>query len=138
MYDFKTTFWETYNLPIYFGIHFVKLVSSDINSPSESSPNCFHQDGEPFTFGHLIYRSSNTKGGKNYIALTPARNKNLEYVQEAEILESFYLENPLESFAVHDSAVTHYVEPIVKHKRNKLDAERYIVLIDFSPMKQVI
>ncbi|NUF35669.1 2OG-Fe dioxygenase family protein, partial [Acinetobacter oleivorans] len=67
--DYKLTFGlNDHYLPIYIGVHFVKLTSNSSDILGISSPDCFHQDGEPFTFAHLIYRSGNIIGGENYIA----------------------------------------------------------------------
>jgi hypothetical protein len=138
--DFAHTFWDEDRqpLPIYFGVHFVKLQANGNGELGISSPNCFHQDGEPFTFAHLVYRSSNAQGGVNYIGKVHARNKTLPEVSDEEILKTFTLSGFMESFAVSDVAVSHYVDPIFKEDDSNEPAERCIVLIDFSPMSQMI
>lgn len=140
MHDFKQTFWPTRytRFPIYFGVHFVKLLADAPNKFGISSPNCFHQDGEPFTFAHLVSRSENTRGGVNYVAKPEARNKTLDFVNGNEIHQEFELGSFLQSFAVHDPAVSHYVTPIQMNNENGSKAERCIILIDFSPMIQKI
>jgi hypothetical protein len=137
--DYELTFGlDNHNLPIYVGVHFVKLVSESDSVLGISSPDCFHQDGEPFTFAHLIYRSNSTEGGTNYIAHIDERNKKLGTVNTKNIYSEFTLINSLESFAVHDSSVCHYVSPIKKKKYDQIDAERWMILIDYSLMKQKI
>ncbi|HCE5826552.1 TPA: 2OG-Fe dioxygenase family protein [Pseudomonas aeruginosa] len=140
MRDFKDTFWPEKGLqsPIYFGVHFVRIISSSISDRGISSPDCFHQDGEPFTFAHLVRRSKSTDGGVNYIGSTGVRNMALDEVPESEILAEFELGNFMDSFAVHDPRVSHYVTPIIKSEADAEDAERCMILIDFSPMVQKI
>ncbi|WP_439853854.1 2OG-Fe dioxygenase family protein [Pseudomonas yamanorum] len=138
--DFSHTFWDWTGqpFPIYFGVHFVKLQSHSPHDLGISSPNLFHQDGEPFTFAHLVHRSSNACGGINYIGTTFARNKSLEEVSEGDIVRSFTLNAFLESFAVFDPAVSHYVSPISKMDSTDSAAERCMILIDFSKTRQNI
>ena len=138
--DFKNTFWSERDLisPIYFGVHFVRIVSSSINNRGISSPDCFHQDGEPFTFAHLVSRSKSTNGGVNYIGSTHVRNLALDEVAEDDICAKFELREFMDSFAVHDPRVSHYVSPIVKSEVDAGDADRCMILIDFSPMVQKI
>jgi 2OG-Fe dioxygenase len=138
--DFSHTFWnnKSQEFPIYFGTHFVKLQSHAPYDAGISSPNCFHQDGEPFTFGHLVYRSSNTDGGINYIGRVSARDKSLTEVSEDEIVEEFTLHQFLETFAVFDPVVSHYVNPIYKASGSIEVAERWMILIDFSTTRQNI
>ena len=137
--DYKLTFgFEDLSLPVYVGIHFVKLYSTDMSLPSISSPDCFHQDGELFTFAHLVYRSENADGGVNYFACTTQRNLRLEDVDQSKIISSFTLKNFGDSFAVHDPDVCHYVSPITPKKNEIKSAERWMILIDFSKTKQDI
>lgn len=139
--DYNLTFGlDEYYLPIYVGIHFVKLTSVGEQNLGISSPDCFHQDGEPFTFAHLLYRSNNIVGGENYIAHPNERNKRLEEVNSRNIYSQFTLKNISDSFAVHDSSVCHYVSPIKKIKNDQVDllGERWMILIDYSLTKQKI
>lgn len=139
--DYNLTFGlDDYYLPIYVGIHFVKLTSTCDQSLGISSPDCFHQDGEPFTFAHLLYRSNNIIGGENYIAHPKERNKRLEDVNSENVYSQFTLKNISDSFAVHDSSVCHYVSPIKKIKNDQVDflGERWMILIDYSLTKQKI
>ena len=138
--DFNNTFWpdDGHNLPIYFGVHFVKLSVSSKYDEGVSSPNCFHQDGEPFTFAHLIKRSHGVVGGVNHIGPISFRDKSLKEIDTNHIIKSFTLNDFFDSFAVRDSEVTHHVEPITKHSADKIPVERYMILVDFSRMRQVI
>ena len=138
--DFSHTFWDWVGqpFPIYFGVHFVKIQSHSSSDLGISSPNLFHQDGEPFTFAHLVHRSANAKGGVNYIGTISARNKTLAEVEREDIVKSFTLNRFLESFAVFDPAVSHYVNPVSKDDETETVAERCIILIDFSKTRQNI
>lgn len=138
--DFSHTFWKHVGqaFPIYFGVHFVKLQAHDSVERGISSPDCFHQDGEPFTFAHLVKRSPSTAGGHNYIGRTSVRNRPLGEVASDDIIADFTLNNFLESFAVHDPRVCHYVDPIRRDANSEGVAERCIMLIDFSQTGQKI
>lgn len=138
--DYALTFGlKEYYLPIYVGIHFVKL-TSDVQNLGINMPDSFHQDGKPFTFAHLFYRSSNITGGENYIASPSEKNKRLEDVNAENIYTHFTLKNILDSFAMHHSSVCHYISPIQKIPNNQLNylGERWVILIDFSLTKQKI
>jgi len=91
-----------------------------------------------FTFAHLVHRSKNALGGINYIGNTHVRNKELNEVHRNDILSTFKLSGFMESFAVSDTAVSHYVDPIYKDDDSDNSAERHMILIDFSPMMQAI
>ena len=136
--DFKKRFWSDRDksLPIYVGVHFVKLSCEGGGDVGLSSPDCFHQDGEPFTFAHLFSRTSNTDGGVNYIGQVSARNQTLRIVANEDVIASFQLTGFMESFVVHDPRVSHYVSPIAKLDGDAGTAERCMILIDFSPMVQ--
>ncbi|XCY73164.1 2OG-Fe dioxygenase family protein [Pseudomonas sp. CBR-F] len=87
----------------------------------------------------MIYRSSNMTGGINFIGHPEIRNMLFEDARASQIWAEFTLSEPLDSFAVHDPKVSHYISPI-----KKLDdaspgvCERCIVLVDFSPTIQRI
>lgn len=84
--DFEKTFGlNDHYLPVYVGVHIVKVICKDNEKLGFSSPDCFHQDGEPFTFAHLISRSENALGGRNYIADIESRNKTLSQVNNNNI-----------------------------------------------------
>ncbi|MCG3470916.1 2OG-Fe dioxygenase family protein [Xenorhabdus bovienii] len=133
----KTFSLKEHNLPIYAGVHIVKVICSDNNKPGFSSPDCFHQDGEPFTFAHLVKRSPNVLGGDNYIANVASRNKKLEEVNSSDIISKFKLQNFLESFAVCDEKVSHYVSHLTLEEKTG-ESYRCMILIDFYFTKQSI
>ena len=136
--DYHQTFgFSDYYLPIYVGVHLVTISCDDNAKPGFSSPDCFHQDGEPFTFAHLVGRSSNALGGRNYIAKTELRNKKLSEISDGDIIYYFQLEGFMDSFAVCDDLVSHYVDHL-RMKENSLPVERTVILIDFSKTKQNI
>lgn len=138
--NFKYTFWPVSDnkSPIYFGVHFVKLQACKNGDLGISSPDCFHQDAEPFTFGHLFSRAESYQGGGNYIGKISSRNKYLSQVIADEIISAFALGNLLETFAVYAHLVSHYVSSIFKNDETDSAAERCMILIDFTQMKQVI
>ena len=119
----------------------VSCANNDL--PGFSSPDCFHQDGEPFTFAHLVQRNSNAGGRNNYIGKIKCRNKKLTEISKEDIIDSFVLKKFLESFAVYDNAVSHYavshyVDHLIKIDPTGEPAQRTMILIDFSLTKQNI
>lgn len=115
----------------------MKIICSDNSKPGFSSPDCFHQDGEPFTFAHLVKRSPNVLGGDNYIANVASRNKKLEEINSSDIISKFKLQNFLEIFAVCDEKVSHYVSHLTLKEKTG-ESYRRMILIDFSFTKQSI
>lgn len=132
-FDFQQTFWmkEDALMPVHAGIHFVKLCVHDDGEVAVSSPNNLHQDGEPFTFAHLI-RRHNVKGAMNAISVPDHRGRMPADLHPDELTASFYLENPLESYGVYDPLVTHYVGTVEKGDQDA-PGERSAILIDFQP-----
>ncbi|MED4217841.1 2OG-Fe dioxygenase family protein [Priestia megaterium] len=131
--DFNKTYWGTRDalLPVHVGVHFVKLKVEEDGQEAVSSPNHLHQDGEPFTFAHLI-SAVNLNGGSNAIATPKHAGLLPEDVPSEDLLAEFKLENPLESYGVSDKKVSHYVSSIKKDKPG-IVAERAVILIDFMP-----
>ncbi|WP_412518966.1 2OG-Fe dioxygenase family protein [Staphylococcus simulans] len=131
--DYKETFWneEDKILPIHVGVHFVKLFVENEGDKAVSSPDCLHQDGEPFTFAHLIERT-NVIGGTNVIAVPSAAGNKPEDIADKNIIETFEISQPLESYGVDDSAVSHYVSPINK-KCNHTPTIFSLLLLDYQP-----
>ncbi|MHD0396309.1 2OG-Fe dioxygenase family protein [Staphylococcus simulans] len=130
LHDYNETFWneEDKILPIHVGVHFVKLQVEKENDKAVSSPDCLHQDGEPFKFAHLIERT-NVIGGTNVIADPSAAGHKPEALNPSKIIETFEITQPLESYGVEDSVVSHYVSAIEKGKQNK-PGIRSVILID--------
>ncbi|OYD07022.1 2OG-Fe dioxygenase family protein [Paludifilum halophilum] len=133
LYNFKLTFWDEriLTMPIHVGVHFVKMSVDDPDSESVASPNHVHQDGEPFTFCHLIERS-NVIGGINTIATPECAGKNREEIDPNLIHEEFELTSPLESYGICDRMVSHYVSG-VRLGTDRDVAERSAILIDYVP-----
>lgn len=130
--NYKETFWKEEDkiLPIHVGVHFVKLHVKSNDEKAVSSPDCLHQDGEPFTFAHLIERK-NIIGGINTIGLPKAAGNLPNEVNQDDLIETFELKKPLESYGVFDTAVSHYVSPVMKIA-GKDEGLRSVILIDFQ------
>jgi hypothetical protein len=136
LHDFDLTFWDNkVDLPIYVGVHLVKLQVLDKAQIAYSSPDLMHRDGEAFTFAHLFNRY-NIKGGKNYISPPEYANNKLEDVPTQKILTEFEMYEPLESYGVCDEMVSHYVSPIEMDNGDLTHGCREIILIDFSSVQQ--
>ncbi|MFD1396291.1 2OG-Fe dioxygenase family protein [Kroppenstedtia eburnea] len=133
MYDYEQTFWDrrTLTMPIHVGVHFVKMLVSDPHAESVASPDHVHQDGEPFTFCHLVERS-NVLGGTNLIATPESAGKKREEIKPDHILEEFELNHPLESYGVCDRMVSHYVSGVRLGTDGGV-AVRSAILIDYVP-----
>jgi hypothetical protein len=57
LFDFSETRWsEQAQLPLHVGVHMIKISVPQDSELGLSSPDVLHQDGEPYTFAHLIYR----------------------------------------------------------------------------------
>ncbi|MFD1425851.1 hypothetical protein JOD24_002090 [Kroppenstedtia sanguinis] len=132
-YDYEQTFWDqrTLTMPIHVGVHFVKMLVRDAQAESVASPDHVHQDGEPFTFCHLVERT-NVLGGTNLIATPECAGKKREEVQPHQIHEEFELNHPLESYGVCDRMVSHYVSGVRLGAEDKV-ALRSAILIDYVP-----
>ncbi|MFB5661834.1 2OG-Fe dioxygenase family protein [Alteribacillus sp. HJP-4] len=133
LFNFKQTFWtkEDALMPFHAGVHFVKLKAEKSGEKAVSSPNTLHQDGEPFTFAHLISRK-NVKGGLNAISIPEHRGRLPEDIKEGGLTASFYLSSPLESYGIYDPLVTHYVGDVEKGEGDG-PGERSAILIDYQP-----
>ena len=132
--DFDRTFWPKALRahPLQVGLSFIKLQVDADHRRALSTPDSFHQDGETFTFAHLVQRTG-IVGGVNAIASPSARGKTPAEIADEERFEEFELARPLESYAVFDPLVSHYVSPIeLEDGRHK--GERSIILVDFTPM----
>lgn len=135
--DFDLSFWSDHEraLPVHVGVHMVKLLASKPESMAISSPNALHQDGEPFTFAHLVTRR-NVLGGENVIAAPRCAGFLPDELAPGTIIARFDLRRPLDSYGVHDPKVSHYVAGI-RQQDPAHPAERSVVLIDFAVMATV-
>ncbi|WP_375411818.1 2OG-Fe dioxygenase family protein [uncultured Bradyrhizobium sp.] len=131
--NFDRTFWpkELRAYPLQVGVSFIKLQVDTENRRALSTPDNFHQDGETFTFAHLVKRNG-VLGGINAITHPSGAGKTLHEVPRDDLLAEFELRQPLESYAIFDPMVSHYVSPIELAEGNR--GERSIMLIDFTPM----
>lgn len=132
MANYHETFWQEEDkiMPIHVGVHFVKLMVDNDEDKAVSSPDCLHQDGEPFTFAHLIERK-NVKGGTNAIGIPEVRGEQPYEVDGKDLHEVFEISKPLETYGVDDSAVSHYVGPVMKGPEDGA-AVRSVILIDYQ------
>ncbi|MFF0144086.1 hypothetical protein ATK36_4277 [Amycolatopsis sulphurea] len=120
--------------PIYVGVHLIKLSVADPTALAVSSPNCLHQDGGAtmFTFAHLV-AAENFVGGENVIATPGCVGRTPEEVPPGQVLARFRLTEPLDSYAVHDSHVSHYVSP-VRMGGGAAVGSRSVVIMGIAPM----
>jgi hypothetical protein len=132
--DFAQTFWDDRDelLPLAVGVHFIKLMVENPVDEAVSSPPCLHQDGESFTFVHLIERE-NVEGGVNSIATTAAVDLVPDELARGMLLDQFQLEAPLDSFGVCDSMVSHHVSSVRRGSAPR-PGKRSVILVDFTPM----
>lgn len=132
--DFGLTFWSERQLarPFVVGVHLVKLMVSRAGTTAYSSPNHLHQDGEPFTFVHLIARD-NAVGATNVIAQPHCQGSMPEDVDRDAILAEFELEQPLESYGVCDRMISHHVSSLERGPAAR-PGLRAAMLIDFTPL----
>jgi hypothetical protein len=137
-FDFSQTRWNEDDAvwPLHVGVHLIKLHVAEGGRDAVSSPDELHQDGEPYTFAHLIYRD-NAEGGVNLIATPEYQGKQPEDVAPADRLVEFQMERPLETYAITDHLVSHYVGPIRKGDADR-PGERAVLLVDWVPMRHRI
>jgi len=137
-HDFDLTFWTEVQLirPFVVGVHLVKLLAAQPGSRATSSPNHLHQDGEPFTFVHLVVRD-NAVGATTVVADPGCGGRMPEEIERAKIHAEFELQEPLDSYGVHDMAVTHYVSALERGPADR-PGIRAALLTDFTPLVPVI
>ena len=136
--DFDLTFWNEAQLirPFVVGVHLVKLLVNRAGDRAVSSPDVLHQDGEPFTFVHLVARD-NAVGATTSVAIPESAGKKPEEVDPATIHVQFELQRPLESYGVFDSKVAHYVSALERGPEDR-PAVRAALLTDFTPLVPLI
>lgn len=137
-FDYSQTSWNEADSvwPLYVGVHLIKLEVKPSELQAISSPNELHQDGEPYVFAHLIFRH-NAIGGGNLIAPPRYRGGQPDEVSQSDRLAEFELQKVLESYAVADRLVSHYVAPI-KRADGPGAGARGIILTDWVPMRHHI
>jgi len=133
--NFGMTTWseEEARLPLQVGLTMIKLAPTGTVPTAYSTPNALHQDGERYTFAHLVTRSG-VEGGENVIAVPDAAGTHPAQLPGASILERFNLETVFEGYAVYDPLVSHHVDHVTLSAGAE-HGERCIMLIDFTPMR---
>jgi len=129
--DYSLTEWSTHehNMPLYVGIHLVKLSVDEDHHESIASPNHLHQDGEKYTFAHLIDRI-NVIGGENFISNVQNAGKLPSQLGKSELMAEFVIDKPLQSYGVCDPLVSHHVNGVKLGDKGPTGF-RSVVLIDF-------
>jgi hypothetical protein len=134
-FDLEQALWldTLRNVPVHVGVHLVKLSIESPNDDASSSPNHLHQDGgsSTFTFAHLATRT-NAVGASNVIASPDCVGRQPHEVPRDGVMSEFTLEQPLDSYAVHDPRVSHYGSPL-RRDRQERPAERGVVLVGLTP-----
>ena len=115
--------------PFIAGVHLVTYEARP-GRPAVSSPDLLHCDGEPFTFIHLVERR-NVEGGANMIAPRAFEKKRPDEVPPEAVLAELTLESPLDTIAVNDAKVAHYVSR-VQTVPGADRGWRSVILVDFS------
>jgi hypothetical protein len=114
-FDLVHTDWPAaaMNVPIHVGVHFVNLLVNQPDQVATSSPDCLHQDGgmDSVYFVHLLDRN-NVTGGATVIAEPACAGLTIHDVAEHQIRARFTLDEPLDSYAIIDSQVSHYITPV--------------------------
>ncbi|MEU3961749.1 2OG-Fe dioxygenase family protein [Streptomyces buecherae] len=121
-------------VPLYVGVHLIKLAVTDRSQVAVSSPDCLHQDGgsrATFTFAHLV-GCANVAGGENVIARPECAGSRPDEVPPEALHERFTLREPLDGYAVHDHRVSHYVAP-VRLGTGPGHGDRRILIIGLAP-----
>jgi len=137
-FDLTLGFWNEAQMirPFVVGVHLVKLLVTNAGDRAVSSPDILHQDGEPFTFVHLVKRD-NAVGARTTVATPEAAGNMPEDVDQAIIHAQFELSLPLESYGVLDSKVSHYVSALERGPEDR-PAVRAALLTDFTPLVPLI
>jgi len=139
-HDFRQTDWNGYDLsfPLCVGLSIIRFHLSEKASQDAkigATPNTLHQDGEVFTFAHLL-EHNNVDGGYNYISTPGNCGKHPSVLDKKDILATFRLESYFDSYAIFDPRVSHHVDEISPVKKNR-ETARTVLLIDFTPMKLI-
>ncbi|MEE1757442.1 2OG-Fe dioxygenase family protein [Streptomyces sp. SP18CS02] len=135
-FDIEQALWldELRRAPVYAGVHMIKLSVRDADQIAVSSPDCLHQDGgssATFTFAHLI-RCDNIVGGENVIATPESAGRQPGELPAEAVHARFTLADPLDTYAVHDPRVSHYVAP-VRLGAGPGQGERCILIVGLAP-----
>jgi hypothetical protein len=139
-HNFAQTDWSAYQLvfPLCVGFSIIRFfIPEDVVGFANvgATPDALHQDGEVFTFAHLIERR-NVEGGENVIAGAEFVGKHPSCVARAAIKATFTLREYFDSYVVFDPMVSHHVNGVSRHRESQ-SAARAVLLIDFTPIKLI-
>ena len=132
--NFDRTVWQGFDrsAPIQVGVALMRLYVNRTYPIAKITPDCLHQDGEHYTFIHLIDRCG-ISGGDNTVAEVSQVGKLPVDTPAGRIRASVTLEERLESYAVHDPQVSHHVSGVVLDGA-ATEGWRHTLVIDFTPM----
>lgn len=116
--------------PVLVGMHIIRL-ESDGRRAAVATPNLLHQDGEPFTFVIMLERK-NAQGGISYIANSNCAGSHPDDVNDADILATATLTEPLDMVGIDDARVAHHVSSVLS--ANGDHGSRSVLLLDFSEL----
>jgi hypothetical protein len=116
--------------PVSVGIHLIRMIAFP-GKPSVPSPSVPHQDGEPFTFIHLIKRRNVVGGDSEVYRNVPVDGVNTR----GDLLRVLTLQNSLDTLAVWDRDVFHHVTP-VEVAAGCSEGARDVLIIDFTPLEE--
>jgi hypothetical protein len=134
LFDFAQIPWkdnDALEMTFFVGVHLLRHIAKP-GLPGVPSPDFLHQDGEPFTFAHLIERHTVT-GGINTIASADYADCQRADVPPDEVRAEFTLLDLLDTYVVANAIVSHYVSPIHVIPGHEQGC-RTILLIDFIPL----
>jgi hypothetical protein len=135
-FDMEQTSWfkRFRGSPLHVGVGCVRLSVCNPGDQAVATPNALHQDGGSMSFGfiHLIARR-NVRGGENFVASPRCVGFRPEELSPDLLDAEFTLEEPLDTFAVHDARVSHYVSP-VRRGDQPGPGERDILLVGTAPL----
>lgn len=120
--------------PLHVGVGFVRLLVREPGDHAVATPNALHQDGGSMSFGfvHLLARR-NVQGGENFIASPRCVGFLPQELSSGLVDSQFTLEESLDTFAVHDARVSHYVSP-VRRGAQRVPGARDVVLVGAAPL----
>jgi hypothetical protein len=116
--------------PLSVGIHLLRMVAFP-GRPGMPTPSVPHQDGEPFTFIHLISRRGVSGGESQIFRNDPVEGANAR----GPLLLQTTLENSLDSIVIWDRQVFHHVTPISVVEK-MTEGTRDVLIIDFTPLEE--
>jgi hypothetical protein len=116
--------------PVAVGIHLIRMIALP-GKPSVPSPSIPHQDGEPFTFIHLVNRRGVVGGNSQIYRNAPVDGFNAC----GELVVDFVLQQSLDTLAVWDREVFHHVTPVAVAE-GFTEGIRDVVIIDFTPLEE--